>query len=179
MHTFDISLESLTKVEGSAALDVHVENGKVTDVRFQITEYKRFFTEAMKGKPLGAIPQHLARICGTCSNAHLMCSIEAGEDALGITPSEQTRVLRALTMHGLIIRDHALHLYLFVLPDMYNKDSFLDFDENNEEEHQHLHDCIINNKQPMPSAEQGLAVQAVLDAIRESSRRGEGVAVKL
>lgn len=46
-------------------------------------------------------------------------------------------------------------------------------------EHLHLHDCIINNKQPMPSAEQGLAVQAVLDGIRESSIRGESVAVNL
>jgi coenzyme F420-reducing hydrogenase alpha subunit len=43
-------------------------------------------------------------------------------------------------MHGLIIRDHALHLYLFSLPDIYGKNAFLDFDENIEAEHQLLHD---------------------------------------
>ena len=39
-----------------------------------------------------------------------------------------------------MIRDHALHLYLFALPDVFNKDAFLDFDENDEQEHQLLHD---------------------------------------
>jgi len=141
MHQIDLSMTELTKVEGDAALSLHVdEDGKVTDVKFQINEYKRFFTEAMKGKAIAAIPSHLARICGTCSNAHIMAAIEACEDALGITPTKQTEILRALTMHGLIIRDHALHLYLFSLPDIYGKDAFLDLDENIEEEHQILHD---------------------------------------
>ncbi|MEK7154469.1 MAG: nickel-dependent hydrogenase large subunit, partial [Patescibacteria group bacterium] len=42
----------------------------------------------------------------------------------------------------LMIRDHALHLYLFVTPDIYGKDNFLDFDENKPEEHQLLHDAF-------------------------------------
>ncbi|MFH1170283.1 MAG: nickel-dependent hydrogenase large subunit [Candidatus Vogelbacteria bacterium] len=140
MHTFDLSMEHITKVEGSASLNLRVENGQVKDVHFALTEYKRFFTEALKGKALAAIPPHLARICGTCSNAHIMASIEACEKALGITPSPQTKLLRALTMHGLMIRDHALHLYLFSMPDIFGKDAFLDLDENDSVEHQLLHD---------------------------------------
>jgi len=142
MHTFDLNLDRLSKVEGSASLDVCVKDNKVLSVHFKITEYKRFFTEAMKGKPILALPQLLARICGTCSNAHLLCSIEACENALNIPLSEQTRELRNLTMHGLMIRDHALHLYIFSMPDIYGKDAFLDFDENNPEEHQILHDAF-------------------------------------
>lgn len=143
MHNdFDLNLDKLTKIEGSAALEVRVRNNKVEHIHFKITEYKRFFTEAMKGKPALSIPQFLARICGTCSNAHILCSIEACERALGIQPTKQTMLLRILTAYGLMIRDHALHLYLFVLPDFYNKDSFLDFDENNPDEHQLLHDCF-------------------------------------
>ena len=133
-------MEHITKVEGSAALTLKVENGLVKDVHFALTEYKRFFTEALRGKALAAIPAHLARICGTCSNAHIMASIEACEKALGIGPSPQTKLLRALTMHGLIIRDHALHLYLFSMPDIFGKDAFLDLDENDSIEHQLLHD---------------------------------------
>jgi len=140
MHTFDLSLEHITKIEGNATLNLKVVDGKVTDVKFAITEYKRFFTEAMKGKDIDSIPAHLSRICGTCSNAHIMCSIEACENALGIVPSPQTKLLRALTMHGLIIRDHALHLYLFSMPDIFGKDAFLDFDENDPIQHQLLHD---------------------------------------
>jgi predicted dehydrogenase len=44
-------------------------------------------------------------------------------------------------------------------------------------EHLHLHDCIVNGKQPMPSVEQGLAVQAVLEGIAESADKGTSVNV--
>jgi sulfhydrogenase subunit alpha len=119
---------------------MRVKNDKVDYAHFKITEYKRFFTQAMQGKPIIALPQLLSRICGTCSNAHILASIEACEHALGIEPSEQTKILRDLTMYGLNIRDHALHLYLFALPDIRGKDAFLDFDENDPVEHQMLHD---------------------------------------
>jgi sulfhydrogenase subunit alpha len=140
MHRVDFRLDQITKIEGEASMDVVVEDGKVTNVKFAIVEYKRFFTQAMKGKSIVAMPAHLARICGTCSNAHVMAAIVACEDALGITPTAQTQLLRKLTMHGLMIRDHALHLYLFVMPDLYNKDAFLEFDDNDPEQHQLLHD---------------------------------------
>ncbi|MDD5109739.1 MAG: nickel-dependent hydrogenase large subunit [Patescibacteria group bacterium] len=142
MHTVDLdfTIDRVTKVEGSASLDVKVRGGKVQEVRFKITEYKRFFTQAMLGKPIAALPQLLSRICGTCSNAHLLCSIEACEHALGVVPSPQTMLLRMLTMYGLMIRDHALHLYLFSMPDIFGKDAFLDLDESNPEQHQMLHD---------------------------------------
>lgn len=143
MHKIDdITIDQLTKIEGDAALTVKIDEGKVMDVQFALTEYKRFYTEAIKGKPVIAIPQLLSRVCGTCSNAHIMCSLEACENALGIKPSAQTVLLRMLTMYGLMLRDHALHLYLFVLPDAYKKDSFLDFDENDEAQHQILHDAF-------------------------------------
>lgn len=140
MHTVDLTMESITKVEGAASLELRVRDSKVEYAHFAITEYKRFYTEAMKGKPIIALPQLLARICGTCSNAHLLCSIESCEAALGITVSPQTELLKELTMYGLMIRDHALHLYLFSMPDLYGKDAFLDFDESDPEQHQQLHD---------------------------------------
>ena len=136
MHqvSFDLTLEEISKIEGHAALDIKVVDGKVTETKFQITEYKRFYTQALRGKSISAIPQLLSRICGTCSNAHLMCSIEAMEKGLDIKVSEQTRLLKRLTMHGLMIRDHSLHLYLFIMPDVFGMDSLLDFDENNADE---------------------------------------------
>lgn len=137
---FDLSLDELTKVEGAAGLDLKVRAGKVEEAHFKITEYKRFFTRAMEGKPIAAVPQLLARICGTCSNAYLLASIKACENALGIEPTPQTKLLRELTMYGLVIRDHALHLYMFAMPDVVGKDAFLDFDENDPLEHQMLHD---------------------------------------
>ncbi|MDO8557914.1 MAG: nickel-dependent hydrogenase large subunit [bacterium] len=139
---FNLSLEEITKVEGHARLDITVRGGKVVQTQFQILEYKRFYTQAIRGQAIMGVPQLLARICGTCSNAHLMASIEAIEHGLGIIPSPQTMALRRLTVNGLIIRDHALHLYLFVMPDLFNRDSLLQFDEKNPEEHEILHDAF-------------------------------------
>lgn len=144
MHqvNFDLSLEEISKIEGAAALDLSIQNNQVTKCQFKITEYKRFYTQAIKGKAAIAAPALLARICGTCSNAHILAAIKAVENALQITPSQQTLTLRHLVNNGLIIRDHALHLYLFVLPDLFNKDSLLDFDENDPQQHQLLHDAF-------------------------------------
>ena len=141
MHTLDITLEHLTKMEGAADVEVKVRDGKV-EAHFSVVEQKRFYTKAIEGKPLMAVPQLLSRICGTCSNAHILASLEACEHAAGIEPTEQTMALRTLTMDGLNIRDHALHLYLFVLPDMVGKDNFLELDENDPVQHQMLHDAF-------------------------------------
>lgn len=139
---FDLTLNEISKIEGAAALDLSVKDNQVEKCQFKITEYKRFYTQAIKGKAAIAAPALLARICGTCSNAHILAAIKAVENALQITPSQQTLTLRRLVNNGLIIRDHALHLYLFVLPDLFNQDSLLDFDENNPEQHQLLHDAF-------------------------------------
>jgi coenzyme F420-reducing hydrogenase alpha subunit len=144
MHqvNFDLSLDEISKIEGAAGLDLSVKDNKVSSCLFKITEYKRFYTQAIKGKAAIAAPSLLARICGTCSNAHILAAIKAVEAALQITPTAQTLTLRHLVSNGLIIRDHALHLYIFALPDLFNKESLLDFDENDEQQHQLLHDAF-------------------------------------
>ncbi|HLD77913.1 MAG TPA: nickel-dependent hydrogenase large subunit, partial [archaeon] len=135
MHSFDITLENLSKIEGHADLEVRVREGRVTDVKFEITENQRFYEQAVRGQSVLGAPQLMSRICGTCSIAHLLCCIEALENATGIAPTPQSVLLKKLAMEGLMIRDHALHLYFFSLPDLIGKDSILDFDEANEREH--------------------------------------------
>lgn len=142
MHSFDITLENLSKIEGHTDLDVRVRKGKVEYVHLKISENKRFYTQAIRGKPAQGAPFLMSRICGTCSIAHLMCCIQAVEAAMGVKISEQTLVLRKLAMYGLYIRDHALHTYMFSLPDYMGKDSILDFDENNPKEHELIHQCF-------------------------------------
>jgi len=139
---YDITIDEVCKIEGDAGLEIKVRGGKVKDVKFKIQEYKRFFTKGLIGKRALAAPQLLARVCGTCSNAHLLASIEGVEWALGIKVSPQTEVMRRVMINGLMIRDHALHLYLFALPDLFGRDSLVDFDESIAEEKQFLHDAL-------------------------------------
>ena len=95
-----------------------------------IRDYRRFFTTAVRGKRMVAVPSFLSRICGTCSVAHLFASLMAIESSQGIEVSEQTKALRRLAYDGLMIRDHALHLYFFVLPDLLGVDSIFDISDD-------------------------------------------------
>lgn len=143
MHRdFDIAIHNVSKIEGHTDLEVIVQNGIVKDCKLKITENQRFYEQAIRNKNYMQLPQMVSRICGTCSIAHLSCAIEAVEKALGYKPSAQTIMLRKLLMYGLYLRDHALHLYLFSLPDLFNKDSLLEFDENDELEHQLMKDAF-------------------------------------
>ncbi len=123
---FDIDIDHLSKIEGHTDLEIKVRDGKVQQAHLKISEAKRFFTQGVRGKSCLNVAQLVSRICGTCSIAHLTCCIEAVENTLGIEPSEQTKVLRNLTMDGLMVRDHAMHLYVFCLPDLLGADSILE-----------------------------------------------------
>lgn len=143
MHSGEVTIESITKIEGSAGLKVVIENDTVKDVKFMIQDYRRFYTEAVKGKPIIAVPSFLSRICGTCSVSHLFAALQAIEASQQIVLSEQSKLLRRLAYNGLMIRDHALHLYFFVLPDILGVDSILDIpDDDQNPGHQLLHDSF-------------------------------------
>lgn len=142
MHTCDlnISIDKISKIEGHADLDIEIKNGQVEKVDLRVMENLRFFEEGVKGQSAMAVPALVSRICGTCSIAHLTACTEAVEKTLGIKITPQTLMLRKLTMHSLMIRDHALHLYFFVLPDLFGIDSALDIPEEHKELlHEALH----------------------------------------
>jgi coenzyme F420-reducing hydrogenase alpha subunit len=143
MHSGEVTIDNITKIEGSAGLKVIIEDDAVKDLKFILQDYRRFYTQAVKGKPIIAAPSFLSRICGTCSVAHLFASIKALEMSQGIEVSEQTKILRRLAYDGLMIRDHALHIYFFVLPDLLGVDSILDIpDDDNDAGHILLHDSF-------------------------------------
>ena len=130
MSRRELVIDAITKIEGGAGLEVVIEDGAVKDLRFMIRDYRRFFTTAVRGKRMVAVPSFLSRICGTCSVAHLFASLMAIEGSQGIEVSEQTKMLRRLAYDGLMIRDHALHLYFFVLPDLLGVDSIFDISDD-------------------------------------------------
>lgn len=129
MHSeSDITINNLSKIEGHASLSVKIRNGKVLSTKLRITENKRFYTQAIRGLSIDNIPSIVSRICGTCSLSHMTCCIKAIENALGVEPSQQTIIQRHLSMNATILRDHAMHLYFFCLPDEFGYDSVLEFD---------------------------------------------------
>jgi coenzyme F420-reducing hydrogenase alpha subunit len=164
----NITIDTSTKSEGNASLKVVIEDEAVKDLQFIIADYRRFFTTAVRGRRVVAVPSFLSRICGTCSVAHLFASLMAVESAQGIAVTEQTRALRRLAYDGLMVRDHALHLYFFVLPDLLGVDSILDIpDDPDDPGHTLLHDSydIKRLGADITSAIAGAAIHAPLPTV--------------
>lgn len=130
MHKFDLNLKNISKIEGHTHMSVRARDGKVIECKLKISENKRFFTQAVVGLPFDKVSLTMSRICGTCSSAHVLCSIEAIEKGFGVKVSEQTWRLRNLLVNAAHLRDHAMHLYFFVLPDVFGVDSVLDFGDD-------------------------------------------------
>jgi sulfhydrogenase subunit alpha len=139
MHKIEIDIENVSKIEGHTNMHVKIEDGKVKECKLEIDENQRFYKKAAEGLDYKMLPVKMSRICGTCSAAHTLCSIEAVEKALGIRVSEQTMKLRNLLMNAGHLRDHAMHLYFFCLPDVFHKESIFDFQG---ELHEWTHDGL-------------------------------------
>jgi coenzyme F420-reducing hydrogenase alpha subunit len=112
-----VHAEELTKVEGHATLTVRFTNGRVEHCELRAVEGSRYFEGILLHRHYVEASEITSRICGICSVAHVLASIQAAENALGVQPSEQTAALRVLLTLGEHIRSHAAHLYFFALPD--------------------------------------------------------------
>lgn len=121
----NINVEYLTRVEGHGNIVINVKEGKLDTCRLDIVEAPRFFEGMLRGRLIFEAQHITSRICGICACGHTLASIQAAEDALGITPTEQTIKLRKLLLHYEMLDSHILHIYLLVAPDLLGVKSFV------------------------------------------------------
>ncbi len=138
MHD-SIKIKGLTRAVGHTSLNVELKRGKAVKAKLEVEESRRFFKQAVMGKPYQTVPSLVSRICGTCGLSHMLCSMEAIEKAFKFKPSEQTIALRRLASNSNMLRDHAMHLYFFCLPDLLGKGSILDLEKTH---HSLIHDAL-------------------------------------
>lgn len=113
-----VNVEFLTRVEGHGHIVVDVANGKLRKAQLNIVEAPRFFEAMLKGRSIFEAQHITSRICGICACGHSLASIQAAEDAIGFTASEQTTALRKLLLHMENLDSHILHIYMLVAPDL-------------------------------------------------------------
>lgn len=133
MSTIDINVEHLTRVEGHGNIVVKASDGKVEEARWEVTESPRFFEVMLRGRPWTDAHVLASRICGICSVSHQIASIRATEAAFGITPSEQTWLLRKLLYDGEVIESHVLHFYFLAAPDLLGAGSVFPLAKSNKD----------------------------------------------
>ena len=105
-----IKIDPVTRIEGHLAVDVDVTAGKVVSAHSSGEMFRGFETILTGRDPLDA-QQITQRICGICPISHAMASVLAQDQAYGIIPPDNGRLLRNLIAAANFIQSHLTHFY--------------------------------------------------------------------
>jgi len=105
-----IVVDPVTRVEGHLKLEVEIEGGVVVDAWTGGTLW-RGIELIMQGRDPRDAEQIMQRICGVCPTAHATSGILALDDAMGIEPPPNGRIIRNLILGSNLIQSHILHFF--------------------------------------------------------------------
>jgi len=105
-----ITVDPLTRIEGHLKIKVMVENGVVTDA-YSSGEMFRGWEIILKDRSPDDAPVITQRICGVCPQVHGTASVLCLDDAFGVTPPANGRIVRNLMLGANFIQSHILHFY--------------------------------------------------------------------
>ena len=106
----------LSRIEGHAQVVIEARGGEVISAYFQAMEL-RGFEHFLVGTPAEQMPVIVPRICGVCSTAHHVASVQALEDAYQVAPPPLAILLRELLLMGQLIQNQATSMFVFTIPD--------------------------------------------------------------
>lgn len=133
MASTRIEVDHVARIEGHGDIFLTIEDGRVLECKFKVTEPARLFESMVKGRRYDEAPYIASRVCGICSSSHTVTDIMAIEDAFGVSVSQRTRALRELLLYGSFIQNHATHLFVFATPDFLGRKSVFPLAESNRE----------------------------------------------
>jgi quinone-reactive Ni/Fe-hydrogenase large subunit len=106
-----IIVDPITRIEGHLRIEAIIdENNKIVDAYSSSTMFRGIET-ILKGRDPRDAGLLAMRICGVCTGTHYQRSIEAVEDAFGITIPKNARLVRNLIQGALYVHDHLVHFY--------------------------------------------------------------------
>ncbi len=105
-----ITIDPMTRIEGHLNIEATVEGKKVVDAKVGGTLYRGFEQILIGRNPLDAV-QITQRFCGVCPTPHAIASSQAIENAFGIMPPPNGRIIRNVMQGANYIQSHILHFY--------------------------------------------------------------------
>ena len=90
-----VVVDPITRIEGHLRVEAQVDGGKVTDAWSSATMF-RGLEKIITGRDPRDAWYFAQRICGVCTTVHALASVRSVEDALGITPPKNARLIRDL-----------------------------------------------------------------------------------
>lgn len=108
--TKKITIDPVTRIEGHLKIEVEVKDGKVSDARSS-GEMFRGWEIILKGRDPKDAQMITQRICGVCPSPHAQASTLCLDDAFGVHPPDNGRLIRNLILGANFIDSHILHFY--------------------------------------------------------------------
>lgn len=105
-----IIVDPVTRIEGHLMIEVDVDEGKVIDARSSGTLFRGIELILQNHDPRDA-QEIVQRICGVCPVGHATASAFALDEAFGIKPPKNGRILRNLLLGANYIQSDILHFY--------------------------------------------------------------------
>ncbi|MFQ6608465.1 MAG: nickel-dependent hydrogenase large subunit [Fidelibacterota bacterium] len=105
-----ITIDPFTRLEGHLRIEVEVENGKVKDA-WSTSPLFRGMEIVLKNRDPRDAWYLSQRICGVCPISHGHTSTFGLEDAFGVTPPDNARIIRNIIEGAQFVHSHILAFY--------------------------------------------------------------------
>jgi len=105
-----LHIDPMTRIEGHLKIEVDIEGGKVVDAKSMGTLF-RGFEIILKDRDPRDASQLVQRICGVCPTAHGTASVRCLDNAFGVKPPTNGRIIRNLIYGSDYLMSHILHFY--------------------------------------------------------------------
>lgn len=114
-----VKIDPMTRIEGHLDIEAIVDkNHKVVEAKTKGTLYRGFEQILIGRHPVDAV-QLTQRFCGVCPTPHAIASSQALDNAFGIVPPNNGRVIRNIMQGANYIQSHILHFYHLASLDYY------------------------------------------------------------
>lgn len=124
-----ITIDPVTRIEGHLEIEVTVDlvggEQQVVEARSAGTMFRAFEVLLTGRDPRDAAP-YTQRICGVCPVSHAVAASLNLDDAFGVTPPSNGRLLRNLVLGANFIQSHVLHFYHLSALDYIDTTGLLD-----------------------------------------------------
>lgn len=106
-----VVIDPVTRIEGHLRVEVEVENNRVVDAWTTSTMF-RGMENIVQDRPWMDAWHYTHRVCGVCPTPHGHNSAMSLEDAAGIKPPPNARMMRNLLECAQVLHDHILWFYI-------------------------------------------------------------------
>jgi hydrogenase large subunit len=127
--TNKITIDPVTRIEGHLKIEVEIENGKVSAAKTSGEMFRGWEIILKDRNPLDA-QMITQRICGVCPSPHAHASTLCLDNAFGVHPPDNGRLIRNLIYGANFIQSHILHFYHLAALDFVDITAILKYSGN-------------------------------------------------